>query len=632
MTSFCFVSTSRGSHFMTELLASLAASVEAAGHSVELRLDEFPLPDEDRVYVVIPHEFDAWGNGVAGPDAAQRARTIALCTENPGTLWFEQTFRLVAEFGAAVSINRSSAAELCRRGIRCEHLQLGYFAGWDRWRRDEQAERTIDVLYLGAADPRRDPLLAGIGASLWARECQFLVPPLEPRTTARPDFLIEARKYERLGQAKVLLNLHRTTSAAFEWMRFLEAICNGCVVVTEPSLDAAPLLAGEHFVEASAERIAGAIEALLEDPARLRAIRLGAYDFVREQLPMTAAGERLVELAGELPRKPPTSGASRPAGTAAASSASASAEPPGTPALVTVPSALLDVPAARPGATAAVRTRTQSHVRRSLAPLQRALGHRGRSGRDVLATTPAYAAARPRVSALCVVSSERAHDGIALLARLAANASADLEILIAAGSQPRGAGAPAAVRFLRERPELAGLVLSAEPAGVGVARNLLAGRARGEYLLVLPVAGGIFPLTVERLSCALDANADALFAYSMVAALDGVRPVELRGSLPWEPQRLQRENWIDTPVLIRRDALLALGGWATEPALDGLEDFDLWCRCAEAGAEAAHLAQVLAWHPSADDSQPLDVAMLAPAASALLRERSPGVFGAGRDS
>ena len=298
----CFVSTRRGSHFMTELLSAISAACEAAGHAAELALDAFPPLDDDTVYVVIPHEFHAWGDPQGFPDAAQRARTIALCTENPGTEWFEQTYELVAGFAAAVSINRSSAAELERRGVRCEHLQLGYSPLWDTWHRDGGFERPIDVLYLGAADPRRDPLLAGIGGELWMRECQFLVPPLEPRTRPRPDFLKEADKYHRLRSAKVLLNLHRTTSSALEWMRFLEAICNGCVVVSEPCLDSEPLVADEHFLTASVERIGDVINRLLDEPARLRRLREQGYDFVSRDLPMGPAAERLAALAAELPR------------------------------------------------------------------------------------------------------------------------------------------------------------------------------------------------------------------------------------------------------------------------------------------------------------------------------------------
>ena len=299
---FCFVSTRRGSHFMTELLAAISAATAEAGHTVEIVFDEFPPLRGDVVYVVIPHEFHAWGDPRGLPDTRQCARTIALCTENPGTPWFEQTYQLVPQFAAAVSINRSSAAELQRRGIRCEHIQLGYAPAWDTWRRDESVERSIDVLYLGAADPRRDPLLAGLGKNLWARQCQFLIPPLEPRTRPRPDFLTGTDKYHRLRSAKILLNLHRTTSSALEWMRFLEAICNGCVMVSEPCLDSDPLVAGEHYVVAPVEDIGPAIDRLLDQPDQLRLMRERAYDFVREELPMEPAGQRLAELAAELPR------------------------------------------------------------------------------------------------------------------------------------------------------------------------------------------------------------------------------------------------------------------------------------------------------------------------------------------
>jgi hypothetical protein len=298
---FCFVSTRRGSHFMTELLSALSAEAAAAGHSVCFAFDEFPAPLDDDVYVVVPHEFQAWCTPGAFPNARQRSRTIALCTENAGTEWFDATCRLVPEFGAAISINRSSAAELRRRGIRCEHLQLGYSASWDSWMGDSSSARHIDVLYLGAADPRRDPLLGACGSRLWARECQFLVPPLEPRIGPRPDFLKGADKYERLRSARILLNLHRTSSTALEWMRVLEAICNGCVVVSEPSLDSDPLIPDEHLVVADIERIAHTIDCLLDEPERISSLRARAYDFVREQLPMRPAVDRLAEVAAGLP-------------------------------------------------------------------------------------------------------------------------------------------------------------------------------------------------------------------------------------------------------------------------------------------------------------------------------------------
>ncbi len=298
---FCFVSTRRGSRFMTELLPAISAATAEAGQTTELVFDEFPPWREDVVYVLIPHEFRAWGDPNGFPDSRQRARTIALCTENPGTSWFEETYELVPEFAAAVSINRSSAAELQRRGIRCEHIQLGYVPAWDTWRRRRASSARSTCSTSAPPIPRRDPLLAGLGGELWARQCQFLIPPLEPRTKPRPDFLTGTDKYHRLRSAKILLNLHRTTSAALEWMRFLEAICNGCVVVSEPCLDGDPLVAGEHFVAASAEHIAGIIDRLLDQPDQLRLMRERAYDFVRTELPMQPAGQRSASSPQSLP-------------------------------------------------------------------------------------------------------------------------------------------------------------------------------------------------------------------------------------------------------------------------------------------------------------------------------------------
>ncbi len=622
---FCFVSTTRGSYFMTELMAALAAATEASGHVVELVFDVFPPLAADSVYIVVPHEFEAWGDASGGPDAEQRARTIALCTENPGTEWFESTYRLVTGFGAAVSINRSSAAELRRRGVQCEHLQLGYSPSWDRWRGDESAERAIDVLYLGAADPRRDPLLAGIGASLWSRNCQFLVPPLEPRRAPRPDFLKEQEKYARLGQAKILLNLHRTTSAAFEWMRFLEAICNGCVVVSEPSLDGDPLIAGEHFLQAPVERIADTLDALLDHPARLSALRRRAYEFVRAELPIEPAGERLVELASELPRRPsPGSAVPGRSGLDATSSPPSAPAPPPSVASLDISAVLARARGATPAhdARAFDGTSLASRSRRAIGSLLDGLRWRADGAAF---ESPVYAGAAPRLSILIVIADGREGASVELLECAAASHGDELEIVVMVDRANRY-GRHAITRFLADHPSVPMLALSTDASTAAAARNVLVERARGEHVLVLPGAGGIFPTTARRLAQALDADPRACFSYPMVAVVDGGTPVELRGSMPWEPARLTRENWIDVPALIRRERLLELGGYATDQRLRGLEDFDLWCRFAEASCHGAHVPQVLGWHPPRETAQPHDVAGLAPESRELIAERCPRLF------
>jgi CTP:molybdopterin cytidylyltransferase MocA len=594
---FCFVSTRRGSHFMTELLAAISAATAAAGHLVELVFDEFPPLRDEGVYVVIPHEFDAWGNPDGFPDARQRARTIALCTENPGTSWFEATYQLLPQFAAAVSINRSSAAELRRRGIRCEHLQLGYAPAWDTWHRNESVERPIDVLYLGAADPRRDLLLAGLGRELWARQCQFLIPPLEPRTRPRPDFLKGAEKYHRLRSAQILLNLHRTTSSALEWMRFLEAICSGCVVVSEPCLDGDPLVPGEHFIAVKADSIGLAINRLLDEPDRLQIMRKQAYDFVRKELPMEPAGRRLAELAAELPRQPPAMKDSPPPTDAP----TVRPPPPGSQA---------EVPPAEPAPTRGprlIRNISSRMLRRS-------------DGIKIVEQTPAYARTTPRVSVLSVAVHGHEREAVEALASVAASVHVELELLMV-GQLRSDSGLRG---FLHDHPALpAALLQQPMDYGLGRSLNALVERARGEYLFMLDARGGIYPSTLQRLVMALDADPHAFFSYSMVAMFADGRPVKLLSSLPWEPERLKSGNWIDAMVLIRRKRLLQLGCFSTDAQLAGWEAFDLWCRCAEAAGHGVQVPQVLAWRRRPTDQVPACYENGTPAMWALMRQRFP---------
>ena len=60
-----------------------------------------------------------------------------------------------------------------------------------------------------------------------------------------------ADKYDLLADSRILLNLHRDDRRPgyFEWARMIEAMANGCCIVTEPSAGFEPLVAGQHFVE-----------------------------------------------------------------------------------------------------------------------------------------------------------------------------------------------------------------------------------------------------------------------------------------------------------------------------------------------------------------------------------------------
>jgi hypothetical protein len=162
---------------------------------------------------------------------------------------------------------------------------------------------------------------------------------------------------------------------------------------------------------------------------------------------------------------------------------------------------------------------------------------------------------------------------------------------------------------------------------VGALLNALTQRGRGELLFVLDPAGGVFPSTLARLMNALEADPEALFSYPMVAVYDREQPIELASSLPWEPERLARGGRVEATMMLRRDRLVEIGGFSSDPRLAGWEAFELWCRCAEAGAHGRHVPQVLAWRrqippfASAEREQ----------SHALMRERYPRLL-AGPDT
>ncbi|MEA2209291.1 MAG: hypothetical protein QOF54_1768, partial [Solirubrobacteraceae bacterium] len=257
------------------------------------------------------------------------------------------------------------------------------------------------------------------------------------------------------------------------------------------------------------------------------------------------------------------------------------------------------------------------------------IGHRvgrlRRRARGVLAQTPSYASASPRVSVLSVLAADREREGVELLDAVASTRGEAFEVLVLADRASGEAGS-LVIGFLADHPGVPARMLDHEPSTLGGARNQLAQRSRGELLLVLPVEGGIFPSTIRRLAHALDSDPAAAFSYPMTAVVDAGASVELRGSMPWEPARLTRQSWIDLPAMVRRERLLELGGYATDRRLEGLEDFDLWCRLADSGDHGAHVPQVLGWHPSRATGRPREVAALAPASSELIHARSPRLF------
>lgn len=576
-----FVTAEHGNYHMTELLAGICASVRDAGHDAELHRSGFPELDAETVYVLIPHEFYACEPPEVWPSTEQRDRTIVLFVENPPTQWFDRACGLAPHFAKVLAINRSSIVELHRRGVGAEYLQLGYTPHWDVWH-GQPRERPIDITYLGAADSRRDGLIAGYGRWFWNRRTAMLVPGLAPKPVARADYLVDDVKFGHLANSKVMLNLHRESTRSFEWVRVLQAIANGCVVVSEPSLDNLPLEAGAHWVAAGAESMPHVVNGLLEDPQRLEAIRHSAHDFVRSQLDMGPAIERLVASADELisgrsthrlPADGPEENRERGARTGGA-----------------------EFPDDAERMRAAVRNLTTEvmDLRRAVHRLlERSEGREPDAGAELVAQTPAFDDARPRVTvAVTLYNYER--EVLDALSSVAASEFDQLEVLVIddasadhsldAVLEYMDANAWLPVALFRHRVN----------QGLGASRNALAHLARGELIFVLDADNAIYPTTLGRLVDALDADPGASFAYPLLAVTRGEQAVELLSREAWDPNGFRTGNYIDAMTLLRLDDLIALGGYTEDSRLAGWEDFDLWCRCAESGRRGRLVPEVLA--------------------------------------
>ncbi len=619
MATLCFLTSQRSNHFVNELLTAVAKAVAQEGADVSFAEEYFPEFDDTTVYVVVPHEFFALAPDAGGPTSKHLSRTIGFCVEQPGTPWFEETCRYARSLAAVVDIRASVVTHLRARGLAAEHFQLGYSSEWDHWNRDESAARPVDVVYLGSAEGRRNRLLAGYAETLWPRQVRLLIPPEAPKTAPLANFLLGEAKYRQLRAAKCLINMHRTGADRLEWVRVLESICNGCVVVSEHSIDLDPLIPGEHLLSAKAENIALLADHLLDDEARLAEMRLGAYDFVRSELPMAPAAQRLIAMAEGVVEKPARAFWTR--GVSALF----------TPPQVSTPDPIVEAVRAelQPVRSALKRLAVETdQARRELAALAASRG-RPRGGEiapRVIVETPAYRAASPRVSVGVSLHNYEA-SVVDALASVAASDYTDYEIVVVDDCSTDGSVA-AVETALEQRPWIPSVLL-AHPMnqGLGRTRNAINEHARGEFVFVLDADNTIFPTTLGRLVDALERDPMAMFAFGILAAERAGAAHGLLSEQPWDPRRLATDNYIDAMTLIRRGRLIELGGFSEDPRLVGFEDYDLWCRLAEEGEYGVQVPEILGRYRLSEDSMLSLTLIDTTVARSLIRAHAPTVMG-----
>ena len=593
MLEVTFVLAPRQNLFFLELVTALREELEPIGVRTSLHWGDFPQPRPGRVYAVVPpHEYFTLMHGRLGVPADVLARTIYLCAEQPNTSFFDWNVDYAPAAGAVFDLNRLAVRELRARGIAAEHLQLGWTQGWDAL---SERERDVDVLFMGSASDRRLEYLSQAASVLWDRECRFVISDNgRPNWATSGSYLADDEKWDLLGRSKVLINIHQGPTPYFEWLRLVQAMASGCVVVSEASLDNEPLVPGRHFLAGRPEQLGDLAEYLLDDGDARWRMQTAAYEFVRNELQLGTSVRRLAEAAARLDELPLPDGLApyftqAPPDETDAARALARLAPPspwheGDPSRRVLKDLKLEL--------MDVRRRFERLQREQLGPVPELRVARRSQG---------HAAARPRVSVLVTLYNYADHIAIALDSLLTSRRR-DWEVVIVDDGSGDESLARADDWIARHESAPALLLQHPVNRGLAAARNAALAFARGEFCFVLDADNEINPNCFELLVAALEDDPGAAFAYGMLERFTPRGPAGLMNIFPWDPARFRDGNYIDAMALVRTRVLRELGGYRTDRRLHGWEDFDLWARMAEAGLRARHVPRVVARYRASDHS------------------------------
>jgi Glycosyl transferase family 2 len=582
-----FVMSPQQNWYLREFAETLIYELGQQGAPSALHLDGFPAPRPEMVYVLVaPHEYLKLEGDGALPDDEILKRTIFLCADSPAVIDQDKDTKLLRRGGAVFDLDARSVALRRRTGIPSRYLRPGYSKLRDRF--DPEVDRPIDVMFLGAHSLRRTRQLARCARVLAPRNCLLQISDAShPNPGASTSFIADG-KWDLLAHTKVLLNVHRGEDSYIEWLRVLDAIHSGAVVVTEHSAGMSPLVAGEHLLVASPDSLGYVLDAALRDSVLLQKVRTSAYEHVRSWLPFALWVSVFRATAVEI------------VGRSVTSTASLGHRGNPRPEQWAMPPAMNDLEADATHRRLKEVSLEVIGLRRDIARLEHVI----RSGeatedRDRACETPAWSfQTTPRVTVVTALSNH-AEVIRATLESLAGSWFRDFEIVVVDDGSTDGSN-EIVREWMRLHPRVPAL-LARHPTGqgLGAARNTGVDHARGPYILTLDAGDEIYPRCLEVLVGTLDALAEPAFAYPMLevfgmtgsfVAADGDYLLNVFG---WEPRRLLRWRRLDALAMIRSERLRELGGFASEVDLSGWEDYDLWCRMAERDLRGQLVPQIL---------------------------------------
>lgn len=568
---------------MAEIAGLVAAAIADLGYDTIFPAAGLPEPGHGRLNLVVaPHEFFPLQQDYSETELlAAAAASVAIGVEQPGTAWFELGTHYASAGPMVLDISPYAVEELRRRGLDATHLQLGYHPSWDRWGGEPTKARPTDLLFLGSLTPRRERFLGEAAPLLWdcdadIRLFEFPRPMSEPRA----NFVASTAKWDLLAGSRVLLNIHRSEVPYFEWVRVLESVVNGCLVVTELSTDYGPLVPGEHFIAAPYDVLGAYTSSVLTDEDLRRELSQAAYDFVRMKLPLTSL---LAPICDEIQQAVATADA--PHRTPQPFRPVAPPAPvPDRPVLETV---LNSERAARVRIKELLDSETE--LVRGVEALQARLRY-GSADHNDLKVSPTWEAFTPQVTVLITSYNYRDYVTDAIASVLASEGVAAELIVVDDHSQDDSVEVVSrAMDAASWFPSM--LVAKRANSGVGAARDLGFELARSDRVFILDADNYMFPSALRKLSRALDREPDAAFSYGIVAK---VGEPGLLSHIPWDVERLTVSNYIDAMAMVRRGKWQELGGFDAYSSLRGWEDYEFWLRMAANGWTAAFVPELLA--------------------------------------
>ncbi len=159
------------------------------------------------------------------------------------------------------------------------------------------------------------------------------------------------------------------------------------------------------------------------------------------------------------------------------------------------------------------------------------------------------------------------------------------------------ASLPVAVRWLQAhsiRFNQIRLLQHTENKGLSAARNTAIAASTTPYVFILDADNLLYPRCITRCVEALDADSQASVAYPIIEKFGEEQA--LISNVVWNPERFKRENCVDAMSLIRKDALVAVGGYSELKAVGklGWEDYDLWCKFIDQDFYGVPVPEILA--------------------------------------